>query len=72
MEFVTAAESWIKYDYEQKDKFVKELIKQVRLPLLSKACLENLLADNSSFSNCNDSKRQKNNSVDNNSIDTYD
>ena len=71
MEVVIAADSWIKHDYKQRNKFAKELIKQIRLPLLSKACLENQLADYSSFSNCEESKRYINNAIDNKPLNTY-
>ena len=72
MELVVAVDSWIKHNHKQRGKFAKELIKQIRLPLLSKACLENLLTDYSSFSNCADSKTYINNAIDNKSIDTHD
>ena len=72
MEVVIAADSWIKHDYKQRNKFAKELIKQIRLPLLSKACLEKLLPDYSSFSSCEDSRRYINNAIENQSLDTYD
>ena len=72
MELVIAVDSWIKNDYKQRKKFAKELIKQIRIPLLSKACLENLLAGYSSFSNCEESKRYINKAIYDKPINTYD
>ena len=57
IEVFTAGDSWIKHDAKERTKFAKELIKLVRLPLLSSAALDFLLKTENSFSKCLRSKQ---------------
>ena len=57
MELINFADSWIKYDTAKRSKFAIQLIKEIRLPLLSNAALESLLSDDISFSKCDDSNK---------------
>ena len=52
MEIVNAAESWIKHNPKARSGFAVDLLKQVRLPLLSPAAINNLLREKNSFSRC--------------------
>ena len=56
IEIFNAADSWIQYDPNKRSKFAIELIKLVRLSLLSSAALDSLLVSRNSFSKCLKSK----------------
>ena len=51
-ELVGVANDWIKYDTNQRSKYAIELIKKIRLPLLSYAALYSILKGKTSFSEC--------------------
>ena len=50
LEVMSFLESWIKYDEMERSKFAKELIKTIRLPLLTTAALNQILYGENSFS----------------------
>ena len=52
IEVLNAVEAWIKYKPKERSKLAVDLLKQVRLPLLSPAALNNLLREKNSFSRC--------------------
>ena len=56
VEIFNAADGWINHDADQRCKFAKELIKKVRLHLLSSAALNNLLSNENWFSKSSHSK----------------
>ena len=56
LEVFNATDDWIKYDPEERNKFAFQLIKTIRLPLLSAAALKNLLNSDTFFLNCEESK----------------
>ena len=57
IEVFTAGDSWIKNDPEERSKFSSELIKLIRLPLLSSAAINTLLKTENSFTKCLRSKQ---------------
>ena len=52
IEIVRAANAWINYHMKERGKLAIDLIKTIRLPLLSQAAKNNLLRKKSSFSTC--------------------
>ena len=52
LEVSDSADAWMKYDASRRSRFAKDLIKKVRLPLLSSAALNTLLNDTTTFSKC--------------------
>ena len=56
LEVAQAVNSWIEHDPKSRSRFTLELIKTVRLPLLSTAALKTLLESETSFSKCEKSR----------------
>ena len=54
LEVVSFADGWINHDKSERSIFANDLIKTVRLPLLSYGALHSILRNESSFSNCRD------------------
>ena len=52
IEIIRAANTWINYRIEERGKFAIDLIKTIRLPLLSQAAKNNLMRKKNSFSTC--------------------
>ena len=52
LEVLNAAERWLQYDVQQRNKHAKDLLQTVRLSLLSQQTLKHLLHASSIFSNC--------------------
>ena len=57
LEIFNASDSWIQHDTNERSIFAIELIKLIRLPLLSSAALNSLLKGDNSFSKCKRSKQ---------------
>ena len=51
LEVYEAGDTWLSYNKEERNKFAKDLLQKVRLPLLSDAALKYLLNKSSSFTN---------------------
>ena len=49
IEVFEAANEWIRHNFEERNKYSKDLLLQVRFPLLSNGALENILRRTSSF-----------------------
>ena len=60
IEIFNVADCWIQHNSKERSKFAIELIKLVRLPLLSSASLNSLLNTENSFSKCRRSKEHIN------------
>ena len=52
VEVLNAAEAWMERDPEERSRFAAELIKTIRLPLLSPTVTKNLLSGKNLFSGC--------------------
>ena len=72
IEVYNAAERWIKHEPKERIKFAIELIKLVRLPLLSSAVLQSLLKNKNSFLKCLKSKIYIKNVIGKNKNKTFD
>ena len=57
LEVLNAIDDWIKYDPEERSKLAFQLIKTIRLPLLSAAALKNLLNSDTCFLRCDESEK---------------
>ena len=52
IDIFNAGDGWIKHDPKERSKFALEIIKLVRLPLISSTSLDSLLKTENSFSKC--------------------
>ena len=72
IEVIKFADSWIKHDEFERRQYAINLIKTIRLPLLSNAALLSLLQNKNSFSNCKISSKYIKNSISNRNSDSFD